>query len=935
MGGPSGQKNKAHKAGRRAGLSARDRARQGKEVGAAPRANPRSSAHDGKLQRHLAAKQHRNAKRQELLEKKRRAAAPVVVAVLPLSADVDVPRFWHGLRHACEHGNSGAAGAVADGGAAVDGDMELDLLMSSGPLQPTTVHVAARSRVRLTLLPPPPARNDPLAVADLGRCAEILLLLLPGGEPPAAAASAAAASGGVDAAGQAALAVLRAMGMPPVVCCVVGAAAAAASMKDRSAAKKRAEKALAAHLAGEHRVQHADTAADLAAVARHLAEHPPAAPPLWRQQRPGVMVERAEYEPLPAESSAAGPGPSSAAAAAAAGGGAAGSAGGGTLVVYGYVRGAGLSANQLVTVPGAGDFRIQSIHAPPDPNAWRPAGGRLAAAAAQQQRQQAGEAVKSMEAETAAEEGMEAEGAGAEAASEAGLGPLVAQPDPEEADQLVRENVPEPGMEEQTWPTEEDMAAATAPRTRRRKVPEGTSEYQAAWILDGEDYGDEDEEEEDDDDPYGMEADDDGDGAAAGGAPGRRRAGGGGGGGMQLDEEEDEEAPELQPISDDDDDAGTDAGDAAMLMDEDAGGDGYAAALEAARQARAARRGGGGGADQEAAQLDFPDEVDVPLDTPARVRFQKYRGLKSLRTSSWDPKESLPAEYGRVFAFENFKRAHKRAREAAQRATADLDPSGVAPGTYVAICIAGVPAAAAARVTAAVAAVAAGSAVPLTVFGLMQHEAKLSVVNFAMRKANGYSAPLASKEELLFVTGLRTFTARPVLSTDDPGADKHRTEKFLHAGQHAVGSVYAPIMYPPLPLLAFKLQAATSGAGAGGQDGQAPPPAQLAAVGSLRSCDPDRINLKRIILTGVPVRVHRRRATVRFMFHNPDDVRWFKPVELFTKYGRRGRITEPLGTHGTMKCLFDSALQQRDTVCMALYKRAFPVWPQDLSFAER
>ncbi|GIL52663.1 hypothetical protein Vafri_8489, partial [Volvox africanus] len=127
MGGPSGQKNKAHKAGRRAGLSARERARRGKEVGPTPRANPRSSSHDSKLQRHMALKQMRDAKRQQLLEKKRRIAAPVVVAVLPLSADVDVPRFFHGLRRACEHGGSSINGD--------DADMETDILMSAGPLQ--------------------------------------------------------------------------------------------------------------------------------------------------------------------------------------------------------------------------------------------------------------------------------------------------------------------------------------------------------------------------------------------------------------------------------------------------------------------------------------------------------------------------------------------------------------------------------------------------------------------------------------------------------------------------------------------------------------------------------------------------------------------------------------------------------------------------------
>lgn len=51
-----------------------------------------------------------------------------------------------------------------------------------------------------------------------------------------------------------------------------------------------------------------------------------------------------------------------------------------------------------------------------------------------------------------------------------------------------------------------------------------------------------------------------------------------------------------------------------------------------------------------------PSQVDTPEGLPARQRFDKYRGLKSYRTSAWDPRESLPQDYARVFAFENFKR---------------------------------------------------------------------------------------------------------------------------------------------------------------------------------------------------------------------------------------------------------------------------------------
>jgi pre-rRNA-processing protein TSR1 len=96
-----------------------------------------------------------------------------------------------------------------------------------------------------------------------------------------------------------------------------------------------------------------------------------------------------------------------------------------------------------------------------------------------------------------------------------------------------------------------------------------------------------------------------------------------------------------------------------------------------------------------------------------------------------------------------------------------------------------VPAAAASAVLQRVAAFASGAAPPLTAFGLMQHESKLSVVNFSMRKAAGYELPIKNKEELLFVTGLRGWVAQPVLSGDDTRADKHKMERFLHDGVRA------------------------------------------------------------------------------------------------------------------------------------------------------
>lgn len=48
-------------------------------------------------------------------------------------------------------------------------------------------------------------------------------------------------------------------------------------------------------------------------------------------------------------------------------------------------------------------------------------------------------------------------------------------------------------------------------------------------------------------------------------------------------------------------------------------------------------------------------QVDTPLDISAKERFQKYRGLKSFRSSPWAKNEDLPIGYGRIIDVSNLK----------------------------------------------------------------------------------------------------------------------------------------------------------------------------------------------------------------------------------------------------------------------------------------
>jgi len=70
---------------------------------------------------------------------------------------------------------------------------------------------------------------------------------------------------------------------------------------------------------------------------------------------------------------------------------------------------------------------------------------------------------------------------------------------------------------------------------------------------------------------------------------------------------------------------------------------------------------------EEENDLAFPDEIDTPQDLAARIRFQRYRGMKSFRTSPWDPLENLPRDYARIFQFEDFKRTERSVRRRAEQ----------------------------------------------------------------------------------------------------------------------------------------------------------------------------------------------------------------------------------------------------------------------------
>lgn len=315
--------------------------------------------------------------------------------------------------------------------------------------------------------------------------------------------------------------------------------------------------------------------------------------------------------------------------------------------------------------------------------------------------------------------------------------------------------------------------------------------------------------------------------------------------------------------------------------------------------------------------MEFPDEVDTPLNQPAKVRFARYRGLKSLRTGEWDPKEQLPRDYASLFQFRNLSATRKRvfvaaAKEAelAKEAKMNSESNFVSSGKKVTIKLVGVSQAVRDKVIDAV----RTKATPVVACGMLRHENRTSVVHFAVRRVddegedeNGRDADvIKAKMPLEMQCGFVRFQGKPMFSEHNANSDKHKMERYLTHGKLTVVSFYGPSVYNPAPALLCH------------------PDGLVVATGHALGANPDRIILKRIILTGYPFKTQKKRTVAKFMFFNPGDVRWFKPVELWTKLGRVGHISEPIGTHGHMKCIFDGVVMHHDTICMTLYKRVYP-----------
>ncbi|OJD24328.1 hypothetical protein ACJ73_04315 [Blastomyces percursus] len=524
------------------------------------------------------------------------------------------------------------------------------------------------------------------------------------------------------------------------------------------------------------------------------------------------------------------------------------------VVVTGVVRGRGLKADRLVHIPTWGDYKISSITVAPLPSSKQK------------------KADHAMNIDDAAE-------------------PQVLDQPSADCDDLATVAPEEVVMMDDTFSmanTEKKgvllddyhyFSDGDDKHTARpRRLPKGTSDYQAAWYLDdlsdsGSDLVDEMDDVHEDmdlDTPAGPEDDfsnTDNRGAMteAGGPSEYPQSE------MFLDPSPEDEAQQIEEY-------------------------------------RASRK------NEAKEDLEFPDEIELHPSTIARERLARYRGLKSLKTSKWEMEEDRahePEDWRRLLQIVDYKGSKNQClREALV--------GGVRAGSRVNVHLSDVPLH-----------LRSLPSQPTSLFSLLRHEHKHAVVNINMTLNSTVEEPVKSKEELIIQCGPRRLVIKPLFSAAGKTPNNvHKFDRYLHPGRNAVATFIGPVSWGSIPVLIFKNTATTAAADTEAMDSSADNGEldtwELIGSGTTMAPDHSRVVAKRVILTGHPYKIHKKVVTVRYMFFNAEDVNWFKALQLWTKRGRSGYIKESLGTHGYFKATFDAKINPQDAIGISLYKRVFP-----------
>ncbi|XP_024878826.1 ribosome biogenesis protein BMS1 homolog [Temnothorax curvispinosus] len=202
---------------------------------------------------------------------------------------------------------------------------------------------------------------------------------------------------------------------------------------------------------------------------------------------------------------------------------------------------------------------------------------------------------------------------------------------------------------------------------------------------------------------------------------------------------------------------------------------------------------------------------------------------------------------------------------------------------------------------------------PIIIGGLLHGEENIGYVQTRIKKHRWYSRILKSRDPLIFSIGWRRFQSLPIYSKLEDNL-RHRMLKYTPEHVACMGHFWGPITPQGTGVLAVQDVASRE------------PGFRIAATGAIVELDKSTQVVKKLKLTGVPMKIYRKTAFIKDMFNSALEVAKFEGARIKTVSGIRGQIKKAIAKpEGCFRATFEDKIMLSDIVfCRTWYKVDVP-----------
>lgn len=202
---------------------------------------------------------------------------------------------------------------------------------------------------------------------------------------------------------------------------------------------------------------------------------------------------------------------------------------------------------------------------------------------------------------------------------------------------------------------------------------------------------------------------------------------------------------------------------------------------------------------------------------------------------------------------------------------------------------------------------------PIIIGGLLHGEENIGYVQTRIKKHRWHSRILKSRDPLIFSIGWRRFQSLPIYSKLEDNL-RHRMLKYTPEHVACMGHFWGPVTPQGTGVLAVQDVASRE------------PGFRIAATGSIVELDKTTQVVKKLKLTGVPMKIYRKTAFIRDMFNSALEVAKFEGARIKTVSGIRGQIKKAIAKpEGCFRATFEDKIMLSDIVfCRTWYKVDVP-----------